>query len=562
MFELGSPESSGLRIAQMSIHCSIQRINLFCHSKYIKHIFCYVCRLMQKAGVRPHMQSDSKSPEWFEDQRYQPNQQAQYLKKLSRLREDLIHQDIYNNKKRSSPEALQRGELVTKQKEGGRNGYNAVMDRQKKIQMERMKYFQKHRGRQDSERVGRIDVRPLTDVTSMPSTEREQVVHDRPYESARTNDNKFASNSFANERVPKMSKVSLPYLTSPSENFASQGDDIMHHDVINDMIENERRRSRDRHDQDLFPGHYTSSIPNIGRRALKHPGVMINHPFDIARGKQDSCIKQVSIHKKDRRGLYKGKKSSKKISILRADADEMDLSPDFISFYSSKYLDDNDTLLVPCTTPIPNLAESENGQYRQYTKDDLTELRRQFHRHRTHTETEMDAHHTGRQGEGINHSTSKSCVFCKHPEMLPFAIPASEYMVLPGDKSTHATNHATDLTATNHIPKLKFAEERPNKKLSVREKRRNIVVDVPQVEEVPSFVVQSPSPNVSFHHEVGENRDSVERHRNGVLYKTFKQNELRKREISNLLEDVKELNQLTRHLEEGASEDEEMADYF
>lgn len=206
---------------------------------------------------------------------------------------------------------------------------------------------------------------------------------------------------------------------------------------------------------------------------------------------------------------------------MRADSDEMDLSLDTISRdpnFWDLYMRQDSALMAPCSTPVPDV-----------TSDHI--LISEFQRHRTHTKDLID------QGKQTEKDCIK-CVFCENPEIDPFRIPPSKFRVI----------------APNIYPE-KSGGKKHKSNTGVRKKRggkrTEILVEVPQVSYIPELTVDSPkSPKSQNNHVFGEEDKVPDHKRQGRLIKTFRQNELRHREVSNLLEDVHEINEMNRTLKE------------
>ena len=93
--------------------------------------------------------------------------------------------------------------------------------------------------------------------------------------------------------------------------------------------------------------------------------------------------------------------------------------------------------------------------------------------------------------------------------------------------------HDAFLTQRNRSPSQDGSPER---------RKRHIVIDMPHI------IFNAPTPDISVHGAGKGNRGLSPPERPGVLSKTLKQNEIRHRELQNLLEDVKELNKRTETL--------------
>lgn len=301
------------------------------------------------------------------------------------------------------------------------------------------------------------------------------------------------------------------------------------------LIEPQNFRASDKHDQPKSSDHDvirnnlqrlaapitpTSSIPNIGRKSQKSTQQFILETSSLHRKK--SCLSADSVEKNPFKNVRKGARSHR--VIRPTDLDDLELTPQAIKY---EKFGDNDKLnmdklkeyyciyYLPSNTPNPEEVQSEDGETTTSTTS-YTDNGRDMN------ESEHDRFGTKFPHETYRYRTGYFGASQRVPERKP--------MIHPITGKALITN-AEDIRQ-HRLKRLHLSESINNVEHESRDdvtdrvdNRKKIIVDM------PAIVFNAPTPEVS----------DVEL-RATLLAKAYKQNELRKRELKNLMEDVKELN--------------------
>lgn len=517
--------------------------------------------------------------QWFKDDRYKPQQQAEYLNKLSKLRSDLIQHENTN-----VSEALSRFQANGRYR---RQAQKKAMERNMRGQSDRETLPDKHR-RLLLEKAHRLQAHRK----GKPSPKIDVLKGEKAL------DNMADTSTVSSSTTPGESDI--------GEEIAKQRSRL-------EGINQAKVRWRGASSKTKSPKSQRDLpviTPNNGWRALKQPGKLL--PLR----KPDDGSKDVRPQSKADRL----RKRSKQRQLIRGDTDELDLCPESYKLDTADRGgggddggDDGDNeedeegsthtgYSVPTTTPT-NSAQGDRSHGYFFPGDRtrvplpmiipyaqsyrLRHLRRRGlvrQRQFQHQSLQQVVHavtENQRQGfkpdlpktkinppvksetEKQDRPNPKNCILCEHPELMPQLIPVctvDEGEVSQGDTEddellrtdfVHSEDNnsnqgdskapspspaaaaALTLKADIHIPQVGIVTP----SLSPDSTRTSLSGDMPNIIFCP------PTPVVPDDIEVPEQEED------GSLRQTAQQKRVRDREIKNLLEDLHELNGITQVLE-------------
>ena len=542
-------------------------------------------RLLDRTGLQ-RMRTSIK---WFEDHRCAPQHNARYLKKLETLRTDLIHNDTSSYSQTLT--RLTGGDSTGKQTDATpvrpkpklvASSSDSYPERFKRIQRQRQELLERRRKVDRSVKIDPLKGEKLIDSKRTDEKQTDQ----------------------------------------------SEGTTIDIYDVIASQQARLNQATAEQNGVTYIKPQHQSSIPNLGRKSLVHQKPLLS--LDKYNHKRsESFIRQMSLHQKDEKGLYK---CSTHRHLLRGDKDEIDLTPDSFRFdlplersisYSSS-MDSGKQYSVPVSSPIQwhnstdklpsvNQTNSEhsetsiigsNGSTRETnaasvrssgkTPDSIRQEGMRTNPVECHhpkgpvhpallrtttsiyaptrtgyiriLETENQKANRGQQSKGMRQTkgsrlpkwsssgstpleglrvngSTKSQRTGSMPDTVreyPSTVPVRDehgdvILVNQSDTALDFTFNTTpEMTCVNtpeHTPGL----DTPVDQLStMSENKMNLVV------QMPDIILNPPTPTPT---RLVHSADDVV-----SLRKTFRQNELREREVANLLEDVKELTEISEQL--------------
>jgi hypothetical protein len=279
----------------------------------------------------------------------------------------------------------------------------------------------------------------------------------------------------------------------------------------------------------------TSSIPNIGRKSQKSIQQLVLETSPLQRKK--SCLSADNADKNPFKNVHRGGHVRK---IGRPSLDELDLSPQAIKV---EKMGDHDKLNIdklkeyyciyylPSNTPTAQnemMSDDDESNGSVHSNDENKNKNIEYDR-----QTEKDDSNEIRKfpSDEYRYKGGYFGASQRVPERKPMIHPVTgkSLVTKPEDIRKHRLRKLHLSTSTNNLEHDKhFTSD--NKDLN---SRKQIVVDM------PSIVFNAPTPEVT----------DVEL-RAALLAKAYKQNELRHRELKNLLDDVKELNKRSDDLSE------------
>lgn len=428
-------------------------------------------RLMERTSM-DHRRSRTM-PSWFEDNRSSYQHHADYLKKLSTLREELILQE-----QNHLANALDRLRMRQYGKDNAlaRSRPKEYPPDTRRSLVTTIEHFQK--------------MRPKKSPPHISPLEGKQILEPQTYKPSRS---------------PQLSDKAM----------ASQR-----------LLDDNVRSNLQRIPQTIVQP--TSSIPNIGRKSISKSKELVldgspihkRRPVPSREGRDQPEVNPF-------KAVYKGNNGARLRRLVRPDSDELDLRAHAIKFES---LSDKDRInldklkelyciyYLPTNTPT-NASDDEDSF-------DLPEDR------------------LGQEPVSFQHDKKKRLTLLEgkarlsHPEgggdMSPRKYPIeqnsngfSDDLILNGQgfRDHDVTPPAEGEGFSIYGDTISHPQ------------RKQIVVDM------PSIVFNNATP-------VHDESEVLERKRRSVLRKTFKQNEIRQRELRNLIDDVRELNKRSDELNE------------
>lgn len=410
---------------------------------------------------------DNRRPQkmsWYEDPRSVGKQNADYLKKLSSLRESLFDQEQTN-----LAHAIER--LRAKQNR------DALSNRQKNRQV---------------------------------------------YENAEANDKKFITTleKFRQSR-PKKYRPELHPLEGKQliEPQTSRSGDK--HDQPRSADENVIKNNLQRLTAPITP---TSSIPNIGRKSQKSTQQLVLETSSFHRKK--SCLSADNSDKNPFKHVRKGARSHR--VIRPADLDELELSPQAVK---CEKLGDHDKLNMDklkeyyCIYYLPSNTPTNQDEVQSEDGETVASTVSYTEKPRENNEFEQDRFGNKFPNEYYRYKPGYFGASQRVPERKPMIHPITGKALITNMedirqqrlKRLHLSESINTIEPDSH--------EEVIDRVDVNSQKKKIIVDM------PAIVFNAPTPDVS----------DVEL-RATLLAKAYKQNELRKRELKNLMDDVKELN--------------------
>jgi hypothetical protein len=224
------------------------------------------------------------------------------------------------------------------------------------------------------------------------------------------------------------------------------------------------------------------------------------------------------------KAVYKGNKGTRLRRLVRPDTDELDLRTQAINFES---LSDKDKInldklkefyciyYLPTNTPT-NASEDEDSM--DFPDDNFVQEPADFHHDKKKRLTLLENRPKVCQEDGVENSPRKPQG--EHQNGIPGGLILNGQAIRDQDVTQQAESESFTIygdTKCSAPP------------------RKQIVVDMP---------------SIVFNNVTSENETVSERKRRSVLQKTFKQNEIRQRELRNLFDDVRELNKRSDELTE------------
>ncbi|ELT95092.1 hypothetical protein CAPTEDRAFT_202979 [Capitella teleta] len=254
-------------------------------------------KLMEQTGMVEVCNRKQTELEWYRDARSDPTSQAAYLGKLAKLRKELLEQD-----KNYSSKTLRR------------------------LQETEDHFVQEHRHSALLSNTGT----PHSPRESLPERHKRLLAErQRQIEIRRQGRNQPTLKGLVGRSLTTLS-TDVHLVAKESDRLEN---DALSWEALTMLVQQQTNRLPNS-EKSLKPQY---SIPNIGRRALKNPELSLQ-PRD------ETFIRQMSLHEKDSKGLYKGKKRR---NLMAADKDEVDLSPHTFRF------------------DLPAGSANENGQTRR-----------------------------------------------------------------------------------------------------------------------------------------------------------------------------------------------------
>ncbi|KAK2151498.1 hypothetical protein LSH36_361g03027 [Paralvinella palmiformis] len=271
-------------------------------------------RILNRASVRRLR----TSVEWFEDHRFTRQHNAKYLKKLESLRTEVIAQEqvnlsqTFNRLKTDGYGGNNHGDVI---KSISRTKAPSVREtypeRFKRLQRQRNDALQKRKQPHGTAGIGQ-----QTGSNRISALQGEKLIEsvapeDRDCD-CRSSDNGEASDARSGQSVWD-SLTARDVITYQKSRLGQ----VKNNNAATNIINN------------LGSLQHQSSIPNLGRKSMKQPKPLLPlNDYELRR--TDSFIRQMALHQKDARGLYKG---ANRRHLLRGDTDEIvDLTPEAFRF--------------------------------------------------------------------------------------------------------------------------------------------------------------------------------------------------------------------------------------
>ncbi|XP_056011022.1 uncharacterized protein LOC130051891 isoform X5 [Ostrea edulis] len=426
-------------------------------------------RLMERPSI-DHRRS--RTVPWFEDNRSSYQHHAEYLKKLSTLREELILQEQTH-----LANALDRLRMRQYNKDNAlaRSKSKDFLPDSRRSLMTTIEHFQR--------------MRPKKSPPHISPLEGKQILEPQTYKPVKS---------------PQLSEKGL-----------------MSQRSLDDSIRTNLQRIPQTTVQP------TSSIPNIGRKSItKSKELVLDgspiHKRRLMPSREEKDAQDFNPFK----AVYKGNKGTRLRRLVRPDEDELDLRAQAINFES---LSDKDKInldklkefyciyYLPTNTPT-NASDDEESM--EFPEDNFVQEPVDFHHDKKKRLTLLESRPKVFQEDGLEISPRK-------PQgEQSNGIPGGLILNGQGIRDQEVTQQAESESFTIY----------GDKKCSVPP-RKQIIVDM------PSIVFNNATPE-------NENVSVSERKRRSMLQKTFKQNEIRQRELRNLFDDVRELNKRSDELTE------------
>ena len=428
----------------------------------------------------------SRNMTWYDETRAPYKHNADYLKRLSSLRDNLIDQEQANLANAIERLRTRQGSRETPPKQKVRQAFEYSDGNSKKFFTTLEKFKQS---------------RPKTFRPELYPLEGKQLLE--PHIS----------------RTPQFSEKS-----GSATSVARSTDDS--------VIRNNLQRL-------IAPITPTSSIPNIGRKSQKSIQQLVLETSPLQRKK--SCLSADNADKNPFKNVHRGGRVRK---ISRPSLDELDLSPQAIKV---EKMGDHDKLNIdklkeyyciyylPSNTPTAQnemVSDDDDNNGSVYSNDENQNQNIENDR-QAEKDAKSDNSNEIRKfpSDEYRYKGGYFGASQRVPERKPMIHPVTGKSLVtnPEDIRKHRLRKLHLSTSTNNLEHDKhFTSD--NKDLN---SRKQIVVDM------PSIVFNAPTPEVTD-----------VKLRATLLAKAYKQNELRHRELKNLLDDVKELNKRSDDLSE------------
>jgi hypothetical protein len=310
---------------------------------------------------------------------------------------------------------------------------------------------------------------------------------------------------------------------STTSKSRSEGDEMASRDLM-------RRLHREKDIAPVFRNlmQPTHSIPNIGTRALRRSDRELNIDSEQNPNMMDStCVKALNIPKRG----PSVQKDYKLRGLLDGSKDEMVVNPAALQYLNYEYDEKSGGYYVPASSPVEGMTVEEAELAANGTSDTPFRLEK--------------IHLPFEEGQAMYLSYQK-------PKSRPRVVvsdaknpPVYKFPLEEEDESESRFPEIQTKKLQQQQPCQNGSPEHkphPDSRLENNPKKQ-IVVEMPNIMFMPS------TPEPSFG--TGDNYM-----RQGPLTKALTQNKIREREVKHLLQDVKDLNQLTEQLEERAKIEE------
>ncbi|XP_078323771.1 uncharacterized protein LOC111126378 isoform X6 [Crassostrea virginica] len=430
--------------------------------------------LMERTSIE---QRRSRTVPWFEDNRSSYQHHAEYLKKLSTLREELIQQE--QNHLANALDRL-RMRQYSKDNALARSRFKEYPSDSRRSLVTTIEHFQKMRPKKSPPHIFPLEGKQILEPQAYKPSKSPQL-SEKVLVSQRTLDDNIRANL---QRIPQTT---------------------------------------------VQP---TSSIPNIGRKSVAKSKELVLDGSPIHRHRpMPSREEKEGQDLNPFKAVYKGHNGTRLRRLMRPDSDELDLRAHAIKFET---LSDKDRInldklkefyciyYLPTNTPT-NASDDEESlglpedRFVQepvgFQHDKRKRLTLLDNKPRVvHPEAAGDTSPRKRPLEQNNNGNTG----------------LSEDLILNGQGFRDQ-----DVTSPSDGESFSIYGD----KKSSLPQRKQIIVDM------PSIVFNNPTPDQ-------EDYDPLDRKRRSVLRKTFKQNEIRQRELRNLIDDVRELNKRSDELTE------------
>ncbi|XP_076089208.1 uncharacterized protein LOC143059573 isoform X2 [Mytilus galloprovincialis] len=443
-------------------------------------------RLMEKTNLDARR---SKNMSWYDDPRSAYRHNADYLKRLSSLRDNLIDQEqtnlvhaIERLRSKQTRESLQS-------KAKAKNAFEVSETNNKKF-ITTLEKFKQSRPKRYPPELHPLEGKQLIEPLSSRSP----------------------------QSIPEKSG-SATSVTRPTEE---------------NIIRNNLQRL-------IAPITPTSSIPNIGRKSQKSIQQLVLDTSPLQRKK--TCFSADHAEKNPFKNIYRGARTRK---VMRPDVDDLELSPNAVKF---EKIGDHDKINIdklkeyyciyylPSNTPTGQdefVSEDDENNGSDVSNGENTKFDNQLEHELK--PNDMDLLSNRFPNEQYRYKAGYFGASQRVPERKPMLHPVTGKALVTNteDIRKHRLRklHLSDSVNNIENDAIYGNEEKDG------HNRKQIVVDM------PSLVFNAATPE-------GSDLET----RTAFLSKAYKQNELRHRELKNLLDDVKELNKRTDDLSERASSD-------
>ncbi|CAG2201522.1 unnamed protein product [Mytilus edulis] len=420
-------------------------------------------RLMEKTNLDARR---SKNMSWYDDPRSAYRHNADYLKRLSSLRDNLIDQEQTN--------------LV-----------HAIERLQSKQTRESLQSKAKAKNAFES--------RPKRYPPELHPLEGKQLIE--------------PLSSRSPQSIPEKSGSATSVTRSTEEN----------------IIRNNLQRL-------IAPITPTSSIPNIGRKSQKSIQQLVLDTSPLQRKK--TCFSADHAEKNPFKNIYRGARTRK---VMRPDVDDLELSPNAVKF---EKIGDHDKINIDklkeyyCIYYLPSNTPTGQDEFVSEDDDDVSNGENQLDRQLEHElkPNDMDLLSNRFPNEQYRYKAGYFGASQRVPERKPMLHPVTGKALVTNTEDIRK-HRLRKLHLSDSVNNIENEAIYGNDEKDVHN-RKQIVVDM------PSLVFNAATPE-------GSDLET----RTAFLSKAYKQNELRHRELKNLLDDVKELNKRTDDLSERASSD-------